>query len=129
MNPSKTSQANIHFIDAFHQKLIKIWYADTIPIKWNQNNICHIHKKGTLYNIRTIQVSVFLKSFLRSWYILYERLKHHVKPHQITWFLPTTLKENMPAQKVIIIIIEVKKFCDSMNLVRDLSNKEISGRS
>ena len=43
--------AGINFIDAFHQLLVKIWNAVTMPNEWNQSIIC---------NARTIEESVFL---------------------------------------------------------------------
>uniref|UniRef100_T1GNA0 Uncharacterized protein n=1 Tax=Megaselia scalaris TaxID=36166 RepID=T1GNA0_MEGSC len=33
-------------MDTFHQLLVKIWSAETIPNEWNQSIICPIHKNG-----------------------------------------------------------------------------------
>lgn len=71
--------AGTTFISAFHQLLVKIWNAESMPTEWNNSIICPIHKKGDkkeCTNYRGISLLNIAYKILAS--ILCERLKPHV---------------------------------------------------
>ena len=77
--PELLKAAGANFTSAFHQLLIKIWIAESMPEEWNQSLICAIHKKGNKNSCQNYQgISLLNIAYKILASINCERLKPHV---------------------------------------------------